>query len=106
MILLHKSLEVSYVVAVDGNAVNCLPLSFCHPRKHEAANAARKLTPDQRKAKKLKKVKEDVSCGVHVIVFRVRDLRNPAIKFKVSKYMYFMVQPLCKVESKQYTCAM
>ena len=53
-------------------------------RKHEAANAARKLTPEERKAKNLKKIKEDVSCGIHVIVFRVRDLRHPAIKFKVS----------------------
>lgn len=52
-------------------------------RKHEAANAARKLTPEERKAKNLKKIKEDVSCGIHVIVFRVRDLRHPAIKFKV-----------------------
>ncbi len=52
-------------------------------RKHEEANAARKLTPVQRKAKKLKKVQEDLSCGVHVHVYRVRDLRNPAIKFKV-----------------------
>ncbi len=52
-------------------------------RKHEEANAARKLTAVQRKAKKLKKVQEDLSCGVHVHVYRVRDLRNPAIKFKV-----------------------
>ena len=52
-------------------------------RKHEEANAARKLTPEQRKAKKLKKLKEDLSCGVHVTVYRVRDLSNQAIKFKV-----------------------
>ena len=52
-------------------------------RKHEEANAARKLTPEQRKAKKLKKLKEDLSCGVHVTVYRVHDLSNQAIKFKV-----------------------
>ena len=52
-------------------------------RKHEEANAARKLTPEQRKAKKLRKLKEDLSCGVHVTVYRVRDLSNQAIKFKV-----------------------
>ena len=52
-------------------------------RKHEEANAARKLTPEQRKAKNLKKLREDLSCGVHVTVYRVRDLSNQAIKFKV-----------------------
>lgn len=52
-------------------------------RKHEGANAARKLTPEQRKAKKLRKMKEDLSCGVHVTVYRVRNLKNPAIRFKV-----------------------
>eukprot|EP00731_Ephydatia_muelleri_P017807 Em0010g905a len=52
-------------------------------RKHEEANAARKLTPAESRAKKLKKVKEDVSCGVHVTVYRVRDLSNPKTKFKV-----------------------
>ncbi len=44
---------------------------------------ARKLTPDQRRAKKISKMKEDLSCGVHVTVYRVHDLSNPALKFKV-----------------------
>ena len=52
-------------------------------RKHEKANAERKLTPEERKTKKLKKLKEDLSCGIHVIVFKVRDMSNPANKFKV-----------------------
>lgn len=52
-------------------------------RKHEKANAERKLTPEEKKAKKLKKLKEDLSCGVHVTVYRVRDISNPATKFKV-----------------------
>lgn len=41
---------------------------------HEKANAERKLTPEQRKDKMIKKIKEDTSCGVHVSVFR---LLNP-----------------------------
>ena len=57
--------------------------NFLLCRKHEEANAARKLTPEQRKAKNLKKLREDLSCGVHVTVYRVRDLSNQAIKFKV-----------------------
>lgn len=61
----------------------CLTISLILHRKHEEANAARKLTPEQRKAKKLRKLKEDLSCGVHVTVFRVHDISNPALKFKV-----------------------
>ncbi|XP_066269716.1 U4/U6 small nuclear ribonucleoprotein Prp3-like [Branchiostoma lanceolatum] len=52
-------------------------------KAHEEANAARKLTTEQRKEKKIKRLKEDTSQGVHVSVYRVRDLRNPAKKYKV-----------------------
>ncbi|NWS91939.1 PRPF3 protein, partial [Toxostoma redivivum] len=52
-------------------------------KAHEEANAARKLTAEQRKAKKVKKLKEDVSQGVHIAVYRVRNLSNPAKKFKI-----------------------
>nr|XP_033790682.1 U4/U6 small nuclear ribonucleoprotein Prp3-like [Geotrypetes seraphini] len=52
-------------------------------KAHEEANAARKLTAEQRKEKKMKKLKEDISQGVHVAVYRVRNLSNPAKKFKI-----------------------
>ncbi|NXR74054.1 PRPF3 protein, partial [Pycnonotus jocosus] len=52
-------------------------------KAHEEANAARKLTAEQRKAKKVKKLKEDVSQGVHIAVYGVRNLSNPAKKFKI-----------------------
>ena len=52
-------------------------------RAHEEANAARKLTVDQKKQKKVKKVREDTSLGVCVAVYRVLNLINPAKKFKV-----------------------
>ncbi|CAL1540677.1 unnamed protein product [Lymnaea stagnalis] len=52
-------------------------------RQHEEANAARKLTVEQRRDKKISKIKEDTSQGVYVSVYRVRDLSDPAIKFKV-----------------------
>ncbi|KAK0057049.1 U4/U6 small nuclear ribonucleoprotein Prp3 [Biomphalaria pfeifferi] len=52
-------------------------------RQHEEANAARKLTVEQRREKKISKIKEDTSQGVQVAVYRVRDLSDPAIKFKV-----------------------
>ncbi|XP_057196769.1 U4/U6 small nuclear ribonucleoprotein Prp3 [Triplophysa rosa] len=52
-------------------------------KAHEEANAARKLTAEQRKEKKVKKLKEDLSHGVYIAVYRIRNLYNPAKKFKV-----------------------
>ncbi|XP_061633391.1 U4/U6 small nuclear ribonucleoprotein Prp3 [Phyllopteryx taeniolatus] len=52
-------------------------------KAHEEANAARKLTAEQRKEKKVKKLKEDLTNGVHITVYRIRNLQNPAKKFKV-----------------------
>ncbi|XP_041356451.1 U4/U6 small nuclear ribonucleoprotein Prp3-like [Gigantopelta aegis] len=52
-------------------------------KAHEEANAARKLTTEQRRDKKIKKIQEDTSLGVNVSVYRIRDLNNPARKFKI-----------------------
>ncbi|KAK3102455.1 hypothetical protein FSP39_011493 [Pinctada imbricata] len=52
-------------------------------KAHEEANAARKLTKEQRSEKRAKKIKEDTSLGVHISVYRLRDISNPAKKFKV-----------------------
>uniref|UniRef100_A0A8C5MQ43 U4/U6 small nuclear ribonucleoprotein Prp3 n=1 Tax=Leptobrachium leishanense TaxID=445787 RepID=A0A8C5MQ43_9ANUR len=52
-------------------------------KAHEEANAARKLTAEQRKEKKVKKLKEDISLGVHVSVYSIRNLSNPSKKFKI-----------------------
>ncbi|KAL1426381.1 hypothetical protein MTO96_003390 [Rhipicephalus appendiculatus] len=52
-------------------------------KAHEEANASRKLTTEQRRDKKLRKLKEDTTRGVHVSVYRVLSLTNPAKKFKV-----------------------
>ena len=51
--------------------------------QHEQMNAERKLTPEQRKEKVANKLKEDTSGGVHVAVYRIKNLSNPARKFKV-----------------------
>jgi U4/U6 small nuclear ribonucleoprotein PRP3 len=52
---------------------------------HAKANAERKLTPEQRKEKTLRKLKEDTSAGVHVAIYRsvFRRKRN---KFRIEKY--------------------
>ncbi len=50
---------------------------------HEEQNEARKLTDAERAAKKKRKIMEDTSTGVHVSVYRVKDLSDPAVKFKV-----------------------
>ncbi|TKR77024.1 hypothetical protein L596_018074 [Steinernema carpocapsae] len=52
-------------------------------RKHEQDNEDRKLTKEQRAAKKTKKISEDVSLGVHVAVYKVKSLQHPKKKFKV-----------------------
>lgn len=52
---------------------------------HEAANASRKLTPAQKKAKSSRKLTEDTSAGVTVSVYRVKNLQNPAKKWKIEK---------------------
>eukprot|EP00123_Amoebidium_parasiticum_P017293 comp23789_c0_seq1/m.41295 comp23789_c0_seq1/g.41295 ORF comp23789_c0_seq1/g.41295 comp23789_c0_seq1/m.41295 type:complete len:592 (-) comp23789_c0_seq1:82-1857(-) len=50
---------------------------------HEAANEARKLTDEQRGEKRDKKLTEDLSVQSHVAIFRVKDLSDPAKKYKV-----------------------
>lgn len=52
-------------------------------KMHEDQNAARKLTDEERAAKKKRKIIEDVDGGVNVSVYRVKDLTDPATKFKV-----------------------
>ena len=61
------------------------PFLFRRKADHEAANAQRKLTPAQRKAKNCKKLQEDTSAGVNVAVYRVKNLQNPAKKWKLEK---------------------
>ena len=39
-------------------------------KEHQDANAARKLTAEQRKEKKISKIKEDTSSEVHVAIYR------------------------------------
>ncbi|EFO86786.1 hypothetical protein CRE_04802 [Caenorhabditis remanei] len=52
-------------------------------KKHETLNAERKLTEDQKRAKKTKKLSEDTSTAVNVSVYRVKSLAHPSKKFKV-----------------------
>lgn len=57
-------------------------------RAHEEANAARKLTTDQRRSKKEKKIKEDTTLGVHVSVYRsARELNISTVKFTEFVYI-------------------
>uniref|UniRef100_A0A8D8M182 U4/U6 small nuclear ribonucleoprotein Prp3 n=1 Tax=Cacopsylla melanoneura TaxID=428564 RepID=A0A8D8M182_9HEMI len=52
-------------------------------KDHEEANASRKLTVEQKRDKKIRKIKEDTSLEVYVAVYRVDDFTNPSKKFKV-----------------------
>ena len=59
---------------------------------HEMRNLSRKLTPAERKAKKMKKLQEDTSRQVHVALFRVEDFSDPKHRFKVdvNAQQYFL----------------
>ena len=51
---------------------------------HEEQNESRKLTDAERGEKKQRKIMENTTVtGVHVAVYRVKDLSDPAVKFKV-----------------------
>ncbi|EDV25736.1 uncharacterized protein TRIADDRAFT_37477 [Trichoplax adhaerens] len=52
-------------------------------RVHEAANAARKLTSEQKREKKIRKLKDDMNTGCHVSVYRVYSLNNQSKRYKV-----------------------
>lgn len=47
---------------------------------HCDAKEARKLTKEKRREKKIKKISEDTSMGVHVSVYRIRNLHNVKAK--------------------------
>uniref|UniRef100_A0A0K0FGG0 U4/U6 small nuclear ribonucleoprotein Prp3 (inferred by orthology to a human protein) n=1 Tax=Strongyloides venezuelensis TaxID=75913 RepID=A0A0K0FGG0_STRVS len=52
-------------------------------KKHIDANAARKLSDEEKAEKKRKKMAEDTSLGVHVSIYKVKSLQNPSKKYKV-----------------------
>jgi len=55
-------------------------------RAHEQQNAERKLTEDERRDRKRRKLAEDVKQhGIMTMVFKIRFLNSPQIKFKVEK---------------------
>eukprot|EP00904_Undaria_pinnatifida_P000253 jgi/Undpi1/10228/HiC_scaffold_28.g12681.m1 len=51
--------------------------------EHEARNQAAKLTPQEKRDKKKRKLLEDTSKELQVAVFRVADLSEPKRRFKV-----------------------
>jgi U4/U6 small nuclear ribonucleoprotein PRP3 len=53
-------------------------------QNHEQRNQARKLTPQQKKKKKLQKLQEDESKELQVALFRIADLSHPANRFKIN----------------------
>lgn len=52
-------------------------------KKHQDENEARKLSKEQKSAKKIRKIAEDTSLAVHVAVYKVKSLSHPSKKFKV-----------------------
>eukprot|EP00903_Cladosiphon_okamuranus_P006751 g6586.t1 len=70
---------------VDPSKVEELVKGQVQRRKaqHEARNQAAKLTPQEKKDKKKKKLLEDTSKELQVAVFRVADMSDPKRRFKV-----------------------
>ena len=61
-------------------------------KKHEQANLARKLTDEQKREKKIKKLQEDTTCGVKVVLFHLSRLfwtRLGCVKLPLC-YLFFM----------------
>ncbi|GAA5907707.1 hypothetical protein JCM5296_007447 [Sporobolomyces johnsonii] len=54
-------------------------------RKHLKDNAARQLTPEERRAKTEQQYLKDEAKGIHAVAFKVRYLSDPSHKFKVKK---------------------
>ena len=52
-------------------------------KMHEEANEARKLTPEQKAEKKKRKILENTAYGVNVSIYRVREVNDPSVKFKL-----------------------
>jgi U4/U6 small nuclear ribonucleoprotein PRP3 len=50
---------------------------------HEMRNISAKLTPAERKEKRVKKLQEDTTRQVHVAAFRINDFSDPKHRFKV-----------------------
>jgi U4/U6 small nuclear ribonucleoprotein PRP3 len=53
--------------------------------RHESANESRKLTPAQRQAKRVQKLKQDTKFEIQACLFRVNDLRDKRKCFKVEE---------------------
>ncbi|GAA5929131.1 U4/U6-U5 snRNP complex subunit PRP3 [Sporobolomyces koalae] len=54
-------------------------------RKHLKENEARKLTPDEKRAKTEEKYVKDEAKGIQAMAFKIRYLSDPSHKFKVKK---------------------
>jgi len=63
-------------------------------RAHEEANANRKLTKEQRREKKIKKIKEDTAHGVNVSVYRCKISTFGFVLMCVCVSVYFYPSPV------------
>ncbi|TFJ86696.1 hypothetical protein NSK_001784 [Nannochloropsis salina CCMP1776] len=52
-------------------------------KNHEMRNLARKLTPEERREKKRRKIINDMKKQIEVALFRVRQLHSPKIRYKI-----------------------
>ena len=53
-------------------------------RKHEQDNLSRKLTDEQKREKKIKKLQEDTSISVKIAIYRIRNGSNKSLKYSTN----------------------
>eukprot|EP00808_Paulinella_micropora_P010808 g70267.t1 len=85
-------LKISNMMRVLGEEAVALPSTVeaqvrkamkVRQAEHEANNAARRLTTEQKRERLRAKLKENTSTEVHIAVFKAGDLTNPKRRFKV-----------------------
>lgn len=71
-------------------------------KNHQKANSDRALTKDQKKAKMVKKLKEDTAHEVHVAVFRVNELEgNQKFKVEMNAKQYYLTGVLIRAREQE-----
>ena len=64
-------------------------------KKHFADNNARKLTKDEKRAKKEKRMKEDLTHSVEVSIYLIKNLRHAATRWKIKRKLCPIIHDRC-----------
>jgi len=71
-------------------------------KAHDDRNQARKLTAEERRAKKMKKVQQDIKAEIQVNLFKVQDLSEKATRFKIDKNANYLHLKGCVILNEDF----